>query len=290
MDDFSQRMKQAMKEPRSIITLLTDFGEQDGFIGVMKGVMLQIAPHACFVDISHRLPAFSIAAAAFLNHWSYGYFPAGTVHLCVTDPGVGTGRRALIAETAGHLFVAPDNGLLTPLFDQPESMRIFSATDSRYWLDAVSGTFHGRDIFAPLAAHLARGVRPEAMGEEIRDPVRLSLPSPVVQPRLIECAVVYIDRFGNLVTNLDKKTLRQWIQNNGVSSEKIAIVLGKDKIQGLSAAYGMKEKGELLAAIDGFDRLEIAVREGDAEAKTGLRIGSKILIAASEEAMAEGGE
>ncbi len=277
-DEFKFMVNSAMDNQQPRITLLTDFGTQDGFIGVMKGVMLQIAPNAQFIDISHDLPPFSVTAAAFLNEWSYGYFPTGTVHLCVVDPGVGTQRRILVVETCGHIFVAPDNGLLTPILDLPEKKTIVSATNKRYWLDKISHTFHGRDIFSPVAAHLAKGVQVQDMGETIHNPIRLDFPYPVITKDYIECQIHYIDRFGNLITNLDRMRFSQWIFQRSTSAKNITIEWEGTCLHGISEAYGEKSQNELLAVFDGYDRLEIAENGGSAAQTTGMKIGSPLRI------------
>ena len=283
---FNQVLTHASQSPRRIITLLTDFGTADGFVGVMKGVMLQIAPETVPIDITHDLPAQSIESAAFLNEWSYGYFPGGTVHLCVVDPGVGTGRRMMILEQAGHLFVAPDNGLLTPLLLGPEPRRIVSITNRKYWLDRVSATFHGRDIFSPVAAHLASGIPILEMGEAITDPVLLPWRLPRLLEDRVECQVVYIDRFGNLVTNLDQNSFLAWLEKRSGSPRDVVIHYGEEKskdcaIHSLSRSYGEKATGELLAVFDGYDRLEIAACNGNAAEATGLRAGCQITVGLS---------
>lgn len=271
-----------MNNPQPIITLLTDFGTRDGFVGVMKGVMLQIAPNSVLVDISHELPPFSISAAAFLNEWAYGYFPQGTVHLSVVDPGVGTRRRVLAVETSGHLFLAPDNGLLSPLFKSGGPVKIVHVTNHKLFLDKISHTFHGRDIFSPLAAHLSKGTRIEELGPEIDDPVVLNLKPLQVNEKHIACSIRYIDRFGNLVTNLDSRSFEDWLKQTGCDSENVVVTGFGHRIQGISRAYGEKQRGDLLAIFDGFDRLEISVSAGDAASVTGLGIGDTIYVQPSK--------
>ncbi|MBZ0257414.1 SAM-dependent chlorinase/fluorinase [bacterium] len=263
---------------RPIVTLLTDFGNADGFIGVMKGVMLQIAPDIHFVDITHELPAFSLSAAAFLNSWSYGYFPPGTVHLCVVDPGVGTQRRALIVETQGHTFIAPDNGVLSPVLALSGERTIISATDPKYWLSKVSCTFHGRDIFSPLAAHVVRGVSLHVLGEEIDDPVMLPCEPPKMNMDRIDCHIRYIDRFGNLITDLTRSRFDHWAAQNGCDAENVEIHLSGVVVKGVSKTYGNHQPGEIAAVFDGYDCLEVAVTQGNAAQQLGLRIDQEITI------------
>ena len=263
---------------RPVITLLTDFGERDGFIGVMKGVMMQIAPQAVFIDISHSLTAYSISSASFLNHWSFGYFQAGTVHLCVIDPGVGTERRPIAVESQGHFFVAPDNGVLSPIFRDDPNAKIIALTNSRYWLDFVSDTFHGRDLFSPVAAHLAAGVPIEELGEAISDPVLLPTDPPSLSKDGILCHVRYVDRFGNLVTDLDQNTFYEWAEIQGYSSQDVIISFADTAIQGISRAYGEKEPGDLVAVFNGYNCLEIAVTTGNASQRTGLGLNATVRV------------
>ncbi|MDX9754267.1 MAG: SAM-dependent chlorinase/fluorinase [bacterium] len=261
-----------------LITLLTDFGLRDGFIGVMKGVISQIDPNARLVDISHDLPAFSISAASFLIEWAYRYFPEGSVHLCVVDPGVGSSRRALVVESRGHIFVAPDNGLLTPFFDSTAAVRVIAATKPEFWLPTVSHTFHGRDVFAPLAAHAARGIPPSQMGGEIHDPVRLPFPPLNIQPNSIECQIRYIDHFGNCITNLDQSAFSAWLQQNAGQMDRVRVTCQQVQITGIANAYAATQAGEFLAVFNGYNRLEIAVRNGSAEEKGALQVADPVVL------------
>ena len=276
--NFLDYLKGTAMKNKTVITLMTDFGVVDGFVGVMKGVILQIAPDSRMIDVTHDIPPFSITSAAFLNEWSFGYFPVGSVHLCLVDPGVGTDRRILITETCGHIFVAPDNGLLTPIFERPEPVRIINAVNQRYWMDKISHTFHGRDIFAPLAAHIASGVAIDEMGEEINDPLKMSFKQPVVAADSIECRVCHIDRFGNLITNLDQPTFLQWIKDNNLNQDDIIVQSHNYSIDGITQAYGIKNQGDMLAVFDGYDRLEIAINGGSASHITGLGFDAPVYI------------
>ena len=243
----------------------------------MKGVILNFAPHARIIDITHEIPAFSIPAAAFINDWSFRYFPIGSIHVCVVDPGVGTSRRILIVEACGHYFTAPDNGLLTPLFDQ-DKVRIFAAENNNYWMDKISHTFHGRDIFSPLAAWLAKGVPPSEMGQIIHDPVCLLFKPLTITEKSIECHVRYIDTFGNVITSLDYNTFLQWITSAGAHPEQVSIHWIEYSIQGISKTYGDKSLGEVVAVFDGFDRLEIAIHGGNAHEKTRLNYNDPVFL------------
>jgi S-adenosylmethionine hydrolase len=191
-----------------LITLLTDFGTADYFVAAMKGVILSTNPRAALVDITHEIPAHDVQAGAFTLLAACETFPAGTIHVAVVDPGVGSERRALVAECGGHLFVAPDNGLLSYVCERTQQSRFFHATNRKYFRQTVSETFHGRDIFAPLAAALSNGVEPRELGAEIADPVRLAPLAPrVCDDDRIEAFIIHIDRFGNCVTNITRREL-----------------------------------------------------------------------------------
>lgn len=279
-ESFQESIEKAIVENQRVITMLTDFGNENGYTGVMKGVILQIAPQARIIDITHDIPPLSISAAAFINEWSYGYFPVGAIHLCVVDPGVGTRRRILAVEYSGHLFVAPDNGLLTPILEK-ENVAIRCASNQRYWLDKISNTFHGRDILSPLAAHLANGVALEEMGEIVSDPIRLHAIPPKINPDSIVCHVRYIDRFGNLITSLDYKTYRDWSLQCGCDEKETLILFQDQCIVGISQAYGDKIQGELLATFNGYDRLEIAIAGGCAARAVNIKIDAPVKVCAS---------
>ena len=176
------------------ITLLTDFGTTDYFVGAMKGVILSINPQVVIADITHEIPAQDVAAGAFMLLAAYDTFPAGTIHVAVVDPGVGSARRAIVVSADEHLFVGPDNGIFAYIYDRHSSFAAFHITETKYFRHPVSNTFHGRDIFAPVAAALSNGVDPSSLGPRISDPVRLSWVSAL--------QVIHIDRFGNCVTNV----------------------------------------------------------------------------------------
>src|SRR5271168_3647994 len=187
----------------AIITLTTDFGLNDHFVGVMKGVILEIAPDAQIVDISHAVQPFDILDGALTISQAYSYFPSGTVHMVIVDPGVGTARRPIILSGDRHLFVAPDNGVLSLICALEERISVRHVTADHYFLQPRSNTFHGRDIFSPVAAYLAKGIEPDRFGEEITDYVRFSAPRPKpVDEHTLRGVVLKVDRFGNLITNI----------------------------------------------------------------------------------------
>ena len=178
------------------ITLLTDFGTSDYFVGAMKGVILSINPQAVIVDITHEIPAQDVAAGAFTLLAAYNTFPEGTVHVAVVDPGVGSTRRPIVVRGGSHLFVGPDNGLFTYIYERNPSFEAFHITETKYFRHPVSNTFHGRDIFAPVAAALSTGVDPCSLGPRITDPMQLF--------KSVEPQIIHIDRFGNLITNITR--------------------------------------------------------------------------------------
>jgi S-adenosyl-L-methionine hydrolase (adenosine-forming) len=193
-----------------IVTLLTDFGASDYFVGAMKGALLSVNPRAQLVDITHEIPPQDIEAGAYTLLAAFDAFPAGTVHVAVVDPGVGSARRAVAAEGGGHLFVGPDNGVLGHVYERVAPCRVFHVTNETYFRPRVSETFHGRDVFAPVAGALAGGVRAEELGPEIEDFVRLPLarPSRDAEGALV-ASIIHVDRFGNCVTNITRQDLAE---------------------------------------------------------------------------------
>jgi S-adenosylmethionine hydrolase len=249
----------------SIITLTTDFGVDDEYVGVMKGVILSINPAAIIVDITHHIEPYDLIQAAYIIKHSFKYFPEGTVHIVVVDPGVGGDRAIIALEVTGHIFLAPDNGVLTLLMDEGNIGSIVRVEDSRYFLESVSRTFHGRDIFAPVAAHLSKGIEIKALGALIN---KISLKRLFVEYASISDsgelvgAVVFIDRFGNLITNIDEKSLDKFCK--ACKEEMLEFRIGKKKIIGLSKTYENVLSQSPLAIISSRGYLEIAVNCGNA--------------------------
>ncbi len=255
----------------ALITLTTDFGTADGYVGIMKGVILGLCPDARLVDLSHDIAAQNVAQAAYVLAAAAPYFPAGTIHLAVVDPGVGSDRRPLVVQTDRAFCVGPDNGLFSPFQAEPGA-RSWALDRPEFWRATrqVSRTFHGRDIFAPVAAHLARGVLPEQMGRPISDPVRLPLAEPIRHPDgHITGQVIYTDRFGNLITNVPA----EW-----VAAGRWCIEIAGQRIAGIRAAYADAERGELLALVSSGGTVEIAVREGSAAARLGVGVGARVAL------------
>jgi S-adenosyl-L-methionine hydrolase (adenosine-forming) len=254
----------------SVITLTTDFGAHDGYVAAMKGVILGIAPGVSLVDISHEVAPQDVAGAAYLLAGVYRFFPPATVHLIVVDPAVGTARRALAARAGEHLFVAPDNGVLTPVFDATLEVEVVSLSNAGYWRREVSHTFHGRDIFAPVAAHLASGVPLEALGTPVRDPVRLDLPAPRSFGGTVEGTVVWVDHFGNLVSNIPADVL--------VPGETYRVTVGRLMVTGLFTTYAQVRAGQPLALVGSHGFIEVAVREGSAAEMAGAARGAMVRL------------
>jgi S-adenosylmethionine hydrolase len=259
--------------PSRIITLMTDFGTSDHYVGVMKGVILNINLQAQIVDITHTIPPQDIHGAALLIDAAYRYFPAGTIHLIVVDPGVGSHRRAIICQTKTACFICPDNGILTHILHNEEHIRTVSVENSVYFLPQISNTFHGRDIFAPVAAHLSRGVPIDKLGSPLIDPVRLPIPEPKVTNEVIVGHIIWIDAFGNLVTNISREIFESLAGRNSA-----VIHAGIAKIERLNHSYTEAEIGEPLAIIGSSNRLEISINQGNATQVLGLKRGDAVTI------------
>lgn len=282
MNHFERTMHDAINRA-PIVTLLTDFGQTDGYVGVMKGVLLSLAPGVTLVDISHDLPPQSIHAGAFLQRWSYSYFPAGTIHLAVVDPGVGTTRGMIAMEASGHRFVGPDNGLLYPtwqdLLNHGSQPHVVDITNRNYWLERIAPTFHGRDIFSPVTAHLANGLDLEALGPALQQPrIALELPTLKVSDDAIRGEVIYIDRFGNLITNLVRFQVESWLQSHNKNQKDSLVVLKDLPLRPIGGSYSDSDPGDVVITFDGYDMLEIAVNQGSAEEALDAVLGSPVRL------------
>jgi S-adenosylmethionine hydrolase len=261
----------------AIITLTTDFGIRDAYVAELKGVMLEIAAAAGrtvhLVDITHDVAAHDVTEGALALDAAAPFFPAGSIHLAVVDPGVGTDRRGLVVATARALLVGPDNGLFTPFLDGSAAWRAWELRAPEYRLPSVSRTFHGRDVFAPAAAHLAAGVTPDRFGPRVLDPVRLSWPTVRAVAGAVAGAVLHVDRFGNLVTSIRVETLEEL-------GRGAHIRLGGRSLP-LVGTYGDLEPGQAGALIGSSGRLEVAVREGSAAARFKARRGTPVVVSRS---------
>jgi len=255
-----------------VITLTTDFGYQDPYAGIMKGVIAGIDPQARVIDVSHGVPPQDVMAGALTLRHSVPYFPRGTIHLAVVDPGVGSARRPLLIESDGSYFVGPDNGVLSLALEERQPQRIIHLSNGIYHLQPTSATFHGRDIFAPVAAYLSLGVAPAAFGETVEGFVRLASHKVVKSERSIAGEIVYIDRFGNLSTNIREQDLES------LRKGEISITLGKLTIQGLASNYAAGVKGGWIAVINSWGLLEIALYRDNAQRHCQGKVGDKVYL------------
>ena len=253
-----------------IITLTTDFGLADPFVGIMKGVILGIAPEARLVDITHEIRSYDVLEAAFMVETAFRYFPEGTVHVVVVDPGVGSARRPLAAAAEGHLFVAPDNGVLSYVLDAGPS----APPAATHWidnrslcLDPVSRTFHGRDVFAPVAAHLARGLPIESVGPRIVDVVKRAFPRLRREGDTLVATILHIDKFGNVITNLRREHL---------GTGDFTISVGGRTITRLRSTFSEAEPGEFFAVEGSTGYIEIALNQGSAAERLAVERGAEI--------------
>ncbi len=246
---------------KPVIALLTDFGLRDHYAGTMKGVAIGICPEAALVDITHEVPAHDVLAGALELAASYRYFPAGTIFLVVVDPGVGSARRGIAAEAGDYKFVAPDNGVLGIVFEETPPRRVVELTERRYARPTVSRTFEGRDRFAPAAAWLAKGVELTALGRPAGALQALDVPRPAVTADAVDGHVVRVDRFGNLVTNIDRKAFDK-VAGGG----ELSILIGSQPIAKFVSTYADVAAGELCALFGSSDHIEIAVRGASAAA------------------------
>jgi len=255
---------------RGIITLTTDFGSADPYAGIMKGVILSIHRSARIVDISHQVTPFEIPEAAFLIWQAWRYFPKGTVHVVVVDPGVGSLRRPLLAEAGGHYFLAPDNGVLSMVLSElPHKVRALTA--EKYFLKPVSRTFHGRDIFAPVAAHLARGLSPARLGKLVRDYARQEFFKPVhTGKRIWTGSVLRIDRFGNLVTNLHVGEFPT------VATRPFILRVGLETVSRFAGTFAECPPGELCLVPGSSGYLEIVMNQASAAQRLGCAPGAPV--------------
>ena len=263
---------------RRIITLTTDFGLRDGFVGVMRGVILRIFPAAQIVDITHEIAPQDIAQGAFLLANSTPYFPENAVHLAVVDPGVGSERRPIAIRVGKTFFVGPDNGLLSLAVAECERRlgkraRAIHLDRTRYWLPRVSNTFHGRDIFSPSAAHLAKGVPFARLGTPVREWVSLATSAVEQRDGQLVGRVIYIDRYGNIVTDISDKHI------GALGLDKSPIIeIGGTTIRGLVNTYSDVARGEIAALIGSPWKLEIAQREGNAARTLRVKIGDAVTV------------
>ena len=261
----------------SIVALLTDFGSRDPYVGMMKGVILGINPMLNLVDLTHEIAAQHVRQAAIVLSASCRYFPPGTLFLVVVDPGVGSARRALVAQVPQYTFIAPDNGVLGPVTEEAGDCRVVQVTNDAYFRPHVSRTFHGRDIFAPIAAWLSRGVAADRMGHRITDFARLPLSRPqVLADGSLTGEVIYKDRFGNLITNLSESFVqREWGPGPW---EAMTAGIETHVVCGLRSYYGEAPPGAVGMIIDSWGLLEIFVNRGHAGHALGVGEGARVQV------------
>lgn len=255
-----------------LITLSTDFGYKDPFVGIMKGVIAGINPQARVIDLSHGIPPQDTVAAALVLRQSVAYFPRGTIHVAVVDPGVGSERRPLLIESDEHYFIGPDNGVLSLALGEQAPRRIIHLTKPTYHLLPASMTFHGRDIFAPIAAYLSLGIPASDFGEPVTDLTRLPWPEAKITPRAIEGEIVYIDGFGNLITNIQERAVKE------LPSDQLSVSVGDFTAHGLAPNYAAGGNGDYIALINSWGLLEIALYKQNAQQRSRATIGAAVRV------------
>ncbi len=271
-----------------IVTLTTDFGLNDHFVGTLKGVILNIVPEANIVDICHSVQAFDILDGALALAQAYAYFPPRTVHLVVVDPGVGSARRPIVAVSEQHTFVAPDNGVLSLMYAREQRLSVRHISSNHYFLQPTSNTFHGRDIFAPVAAYLAKGVDHEKFGEEVTDYVRFNAPRPKpADGNALRGVVLRVDRFGNLITNFTPQDVPALLQ---ASPPALNITIGQREVTAVHASYSEGAPGELFAIIGSMGYLEISVNRGSAAQIAAAGKGTEVRLALGGAAAVSNGQ
>ena len=266
-----------------IITLTTDFGVRDSYVGALKGALLSVNPGAIIVDISHAIEPGNIGKGAFVIAGAYSYFPAGTIHVGVVDPGVGGERNAIIVETEQYLFVGPDNGLFTIALGRENIVRSVELAEKRFFREPLSSTFHGRDIFAPVAAHLSLGVKPAAFGPKLSYCVQLACATPEFSDtshsgKVIYGTVIYIDNFGNLVTSIREADIASYFTD--IEFVELTVELKRSKIPGILATYSEVVEGEVVALIGSSGYLEVAVNNGSAASKFDITSNEEVTVSA----------
>jgi S-adenosylmethionine hydrolase len=262
--------------PQRIVTLTTDFGTSEHYVGTMKGVVYNINPSVLVVDISHAVHSYDVLDGALTLAQAYAYFPAKTIHVLVVDPGVGSARRPIIARSAKYFFVAPDNGVLSLVMDREERTSVRHVTSERYFLQPVSQTFHGRDIFAAVAGWLSKGVEFANFGNEITDYVRFRMPVPTVgEHGHIKGVVLKVDKFGNLVTNITPNNLPPLFTHEPPAFK---IHIGKHEITTMRESYAEAAPGELFGILGSMGFLEISTNRGSAAHMLEVGKGAEVVV------------
>ena len=258
---------------RPVIALLSDFGTRDHYAGTMRGVMIGICPDLTLVDITHEITPHDVVEGALQLAASYRYFPAGTIFLAIVDPGVGSPRRGIAAEAGDYRFVAPDNGVLTAVFREVPPKRVVELTERRYARPTVSRTFEGRDRFAPAAAWLAKGIQLSALGRPVTNYHQIEIPQADVNETRLAGVVMLVDRFGNLVTNIDRRTFETFTHG-----QPVALQVAGHAVAGVVATYADIRAGEVCALFGSTEHLEFAVNGGSAAAALDVTRGAGVEI------------
>ena len=258
----------------AIITLTTDYGTNDHLVGTLKGVILKINPDVTIVDITHGVAPYDLLDGALAIGSAYAYFPPRTIHIVVVDPGVGTERRPLLVSGDNQYFVAPDNGVLSLVYERNTNVVVRNATAEHYYLQPVSNTFHGRDIFAPIAAWLSKGWQTAAMGEEIQDYKKFALPKPKASDGVVKGVVLRVDSFGNLITNFRSEDLPEAARTKG----NLELQVGTQSVKRLVDTFARGESAEPIAFVGSSGYIEIAVNKGNAAKALGIGRGAPITL------------
>ena len=260
--------------PNAIITLTTDYGLNDHLVGTLKGVILKINPEATIVDITHGVAPFDLLDGALAIGSAYGYFPARTIHVVVIDPGVGTERRPLLVSADNQYFVAPDNGVLSLIYERDANAVVRHATAEHYYLQPVSKTFHGRDVFAPIAAWLTKGWQTASMGEEITDYKKLAMPKPKASDGVVKGIVMRVDAFGNLITNFRVEDLPESALTNG----EVKLQVGTQAVSRMVPTFANGNAGEPVAYVGSSGYIEIGVNKGNASRTMSIGRGTAVVL------------
>jgi S-adenosylmethionine hydrolase len=263
-----------MKNP--MIALLTDFGGKDFFVGSIKGVIATINPSVSMVDITHEVPSFDVLAGGFILYAAYRYYPSGTIFLAVVDPGVGTERKILLVETEDYMFVAPDNGVLSLVLEVKNLKTLIDVKNTKYFLPVSSSTFEGRDKMAPAAAWLSKGIAPSEFGPGVSDYVKLDVQKPRVEKEEILGQVLYVDKFGNLITNVPVEEVHRL--KSGAGDKSVVCRIRKKNIARFEPSYSFVDKDELFVLPGSLGLIEIALREGSAQKRLTAHPGDPIRI------------
>jgi hypothetical protein len=269
---------------KPIITLITDFGTADHFVGTIKGVILNINPDVEIVDVCHQVGSYDIFDAAFTLAQSYRFFPPDTIHLVVVDPGVGTARRPILARTMNYKFVAPDNGVLSLIYEREENVEVRHITSDHYFLNPVSNTFHARDIFAPVVGWLSKWVEVDKFGELVTDYAKFTSPKPKrVNDNLIKGVALKVDKFGNIITNLTPEDVPQLFAEN---PPPFKIIINQQEITRLNLAYSMGKPSEIFAIVGSSGFIEICTNRGSAAKALNASRGAEVGVVVGQEASA----